>query len=445
MELRDFIVTPIVLMLVYAGAYIVRPWVTDTVNRKYFFPALSLRIIGALALGFLYQFYYGGGDTFNYHTRGSRPIWEAFQESPIIGLKLLFSNGELVGDTFKYASQITFYLDPSSFFIARIAAVFDLITFSSYSATAVLFSVFGFAGSWALFTTFYQKLPNRHMWIAVATLFIPSVVFWGSGIMKDTITLGCLGFLTFSIYSIFVKKKYSIKSIILLVLTVWIIFSVKKYILLCFFPAALLWVYLSRLQNISSPVLRILLVPIVMGMVILSAYYSVIVIGRDDPRYAVDKIAETAQITAYDIGFYSGRDAGSGYDLGTLDGTFEGMLKILPQAVNVSLFRPYLWEVKNPLMLLSAMESLCLFAITIYMFFHFRTRAFKSLLEPMVLFCLTFSITFAFAIGASTFNFGTLTRYKIPLLPFYMLGLILIQNFSKEETTKRKLGNDLIE
>ena len=57
MELRDFIVTPIILLLVYAGAYIVRPYVTDTVNRRYFISALTVRIIGALALGFIYQFY----------------------------------------------------------------------------------------------------------------------------------------------------------------------------------------------------------------------------------------------------------------------------------------------------------------------------------------------------------------------------------------------------
>jgi hypothetical protein len=437
MELRDLVVTPIVLMLVYVGAYIIRPRVTDEVNRKYFLPALTVRIVGALALGFLYQFYYGGGDTFNYHTNGSRPIWDAFCDSPFIGLKLLFSQGELTGDTFEYASRITFYLDPSSFFIVRLSAALDLITFSSYSATAVLFAVFGFSGAWAFFVTFYRQAPHLHRWIAVATLFIPSTIFWGSGIMKDTVTLGCLGFLTFSIYTIFIKKKFSFKYLFFLALSVFIIFSVKKYILLCFLPAALLWIYLSRLQRVSSAVLRILLIPLVLIMVVSSSYYSVVLIGKDDPKYAVDKIAETAQITAYDIGFYSGKDAGSGYDLGMLDGTFSGMIKILPQAINVSLFRPYIWEVRNPLMLLSAFESLAMLIITFYLFFKFRLRAFKALVEPTVIFCFVFSLTFAFAVGASTFNFGTLARYKIPLLPFYILGIIFIMNYVK---SSRKLS-----
>src|SRR5690606_31230439 len=106
MEARDLIVTPLVLFGVYALGYIVRPWVTDAVNRKYFFPALTARVLGALAVGFVYQFYYGGGDTFAYHTHGSRPLWEAFMESPADGFRLLFLNGEYGPGIWKTASRI---------------------------------------------------------------------------------------------------------------------------------------------------------------------------------------------------------------------------------------------------------------------------------------------------------------------------------------------------
>lgn len=95
MELRDFLVTPILIMFVYITAYIVRPYVTNELTRKYFFWALTVRIAGALFLGILYQFYYSGGDTFNYHTHGSRVIWNAFIESPSDGLSLIFSSGRI--------------------------------------------------------------------------------------------------------------------------------------------------------------------------------------------------------------------------------------------------------------------------------------------------------------------------------------------------------------
>lgn len=433
MELRDFLVAPIVIILVYVVAYLIRPQLTDAVNRKYFFPALTLRIFGALALGLLYQFYYYGGDTFNYHTHGSRHIWEAFMNSPVLGWKLLWSDGEPIKGAYVYTSSILFYTDPSSFFIVRIASLFDLFTFSSYAATAVLFAVVSFLGAWSLFAAFYRETPQHHPWIAMATLFIPSVIFWGSGLLKDTLTLAAIGFLTLAVSNLFRFNRKKLFSVMLLILSVWILYSVKKYILLCFLPAAILWIYASYLARIKSLVLKVLIVPVIFALLVVSGYYSIILIGKDDPKYSLDRIATTAQVTAHDIGFYTGKDAGSGYSLGELDGTFGNMMSKAPQAINVSLFRPYLWEVKNPLMLLTALESVLLLMATLIVIIRYSGSMFRSLKNPTVLFCFVFSVSFAFAVGVSTFNFGTLARYKIPLLPFYVLALGYIYYSNKEK------------
>jgi hypothetical protein len=213
-------------------------------------------------------------------------------------------------------------------------------------------------------------------------------------------------------------------------LSFWLIFVVKKYVLLCFVPGALLWVYASRLFRIKSLVVKALVIPVVVAAMIGSGYLAIVKIGEDDPRYSIDQLAATAMITAYDIGFYTGRDAGSGYVLGELDGTFRSMLRLAPQAINVTLFRPYLWEVKNPLMLLTALEAMGMIFLLVWTIFRQRLFFFRSLAKPDVLFCIVFSLTFAFAVGVSTFNFGTLARYKIPLLPFFIIGLAIINGHS---------------
>ena len=48
------------------------------------------------------------------------------------------------------------------------------------------------------------------------------------------------------------------------------------------------------------------------------------------------------------------------------------------------------------------------------------------LTNPEVQFCLIFSLIFAFAVGFTSYNFGTLARYKIPLMPFYFIALFII-------------------
>lgn len=431
MDLRDIIVTPFIVILVYATAYYLRPRLCDEHNYRYFFPALSMKILGALAVGFIYQFYYEGGDTFNYHTYGSRVIWNLMMDDPIAGLGLIFSSGDPYAT--RYASQVLFHNDPSSYFVVKLGALFDLLTFSSYSGTAVLFAFLSFLGLWHLFLTFYELFPHLSKRIAICVLFIPSVVFWGSGILKDTVVIAGLGFAAYHVKRLFLDRRLSLRSIIGLIISAIVIYTVKKYVLLCFIPAALFWIYSGNLQRIRSKMLRLLLVPLLLIVTVLSGFFLIQKVGEDDPKYALDKIAETARVTAYDIGFWSGRNAGSGYTLGELDGSFGSMIAHMPQAINVSLFRPYLWEVKNPLMLLSSLESLAFLGITVYLLVSAPLSFIRSFGNPNVLFCLVFSLSFAFAVGVSTYNFGTLSRYKIPLVPFYLVGLVLIADSSKSE------------
>jgi len=433
LELRDIIVTPVLLIVLYFIAYVIRPSVTDSVTRVYFIPALTVKIIGALAVGFIYQFYYGGGDTFNYHTHGSRHIWEAFLDSPFKGFRLLVNDGTNFTDVYKYASRIVFFNDPASYAIVKIAAVFDLFTFSSYSGTAILFAGFSFIGMWMFFLTFYDQYPQLHKSLAVAAFFIPSVFFWGSGLLKDTITLGCLGIATYEVHKVFIIKERSITRVFLLSFSLYAIYSIKVYILLIFLPAVILWVFLANLEYVRSTVLRMMLFPFVITGAVTLGYYAMLKSGEDNEKYALDTLAKTAQITAYDIRYYTGRDAGSGYSIGVLDGTFGSMISLAPQAINVSLFRPYLWEVNNPLMLLSSLESFVLLIFSLYILIGQNVRAIRTLSHPDVLFALFFSLCFAFAVGVSTFNFGTLVRYKIPMLPYFLVTLILIQHHSKSD------------
>ena len=441
MELRDLIVTPILLIVIAALAYIIRPRVTDSVTRVYFFPALAVKIFGALCLGLIYQFYYNGGDTYNYHTHGSRHVWEAFMDSPLKGMRLLINDGSNYNDVYRYASKILFFSDPQSYAIVKIAAVFDLLTFSSYSSTAILFAVVSFVGLWMFFLTFYEQYPSLHRWLAIASFFIPSVFFWGSGLLKDTVTLGCLGVATYQVYRIFAKKNFGIRHVLLLAISLYGMYSIKIYIILTFLPAVIVWVFLLNLDAIRSPVLKIMLAPFMISSAIVLGYFAMVKAGEDNAKYSLQNVAMTAKITAYDIGFYTGRDAGSGYSLGELDGTFGSMIRLAPQAINVSLFRPYLWEVKNPLLLLSALESFLLLLLCVYIIVKKNVRLLAAINNPNVLFALIFSIAFAFAVGVSTFNFGTLVRYKIPLLPFFAVALILILHHSKSDKKLAELDS----
>ena len=432
MEYKDFLITPVYLGLFYILAYMIRPFVTNGLTRRFFIPALTVKFAGAIIVGLIYQFYYGGGDTFSFTTHGSSHIWEAFLDSPGKAFRMLTLNaGERDPETFEYTSRIPFYKDRSSYFIIRVAGLFSFFSFHTYSTIALFFALLSFTGSWAFYNVFCNLYNHLSKPLAYGILFVPSVFFWGSGILKDTLTLAALGWFTYAIYRLFIINKRSLSSLVLIAISSYVLINVKIYIFLCFAPAAILWVFIYKSSQIRSQFIKIITLPFFLVIGAGIGYYAIDSASGLDNRYQLDHLAERAMITAHDIRYMTGRNAGSGYSLGELDGSFTNMLLLAPAAINVSLFRPYLWEVRNPLMLISALESFAILILTLWIIFRKGRTLIPQLKNPNILFCLIFSLTFAFAVGVATYNFGSLSRYKIPLFPFYLTALVLLNDEQK--------------
>jgi hypothetical protein len=208
-------------------------------------------------LGVIYQFYYGGGDTFTYFNLGSKWIWRAFLEDPLVAMDLIFGSGRMTGENFQFANRIYSFGDSASYFVVRVAGFFDILTFSTYSATALLFATFGFAGQWAMYLAFVRFFPKVSKYLAYTILFLPSLFFWGSGLLKDTLTLGALGFLFYGITDIIQFRKTTFISSMLVIFGFAVIYIVKIYIVACFVPATIVWIFYVYQTKIKNVVLKV--------------------------------------------------------------------------------------------------------------------------------------------------------------------------------------------
>jgi hypothetical protein len=126
-----------------------------------------------------------------------------------------------------------------------------------------------------------------------------------------------------------------------------------------------------------------------------------------------------------------------------MDPTITGMLQRAPEGVNVTLFRPYLWEARKPIVMISAIESLIYLIFTIVAIVRNNPIRLvqRVMADETLQFCLIFTLVFAFAVGISTSNFGSLVRYKIPCLPFYTAFLIILYYPQKQELILREKRN----
>jgi hypothetical protein len=122
-------------------------------------------------------------------------------------------------------------------------------------------------------------------------------------------------------------------------------------------------------------------------------------------------------------------DGASGYSIPSVtDFSPWGIVRTYLLSLNVALFRPYIWEVRNPLMLLNALESLSVLLLTIYLLVKTKVTGFFkfSLKNSLLFFALVFSLLMAPLAGFVSFNFGTLVRYKFPAVPLFYTYLLLL-------------------
>ncbi|MEM6263207.1 MAG: hypothetical protein AAGI38_11915 [Bacteroidota bacterium] len=420
------------LIILIANWYASR-YITDSTDRKFFWRGLILRFVGAFFFTLVHKYVLQYGDTWVYYLCVKR-VYEAFWTSPSVGIQIFFSEpGEYNPDTWDVVSRFpsNYYLRWSSLMVVKIGSFFGLLSGHSYWVVSLCMGTFAFSGMWAMYKGFIKLYPHLKEQIGFATMYIPSVFFWGSALMKDTVIMGALGWLTFSFLNILVFRRWKLISLTVIVVASILIFRIKAYVMIAFLPSAGLLYFIQVRRRITNRVLRIMSTPFLLLFISVGAYFSQGAISEAAGKFALENIVETAIVyQQYHFGLVQGRGKGSSYDLGEIDPTLTGLIKTFPKAVNVALFRPYLWEVKNLQMIIAAVESLGMLIFSLYILYNiglgaFITGIFKN---PIIVFCFIFAVIFAFAVGFSTYNFGSLSRYRIPLLPFYVLSMIILNS-----------------
>lgn len=423
----DFISPIYLIVIIYLVAFLIvkAKYRQDKVLIKNFYLGLTLKLFASLFFVFIYGFYYKGGDTFNYFRHG-RTLSSILFQNPKMYFEFITSYEVENVRQYNIKGPHHTFEAGTSFIVTRFASIFNLLSGNSYVGTSLLFAFASFLGLWAMYRVLCDMYPFAKKQIAFPILFFPSVVFWGSPILKDTIVIGFLGILLYSYYQVFYKRKRLVIYIPLLILSFFILKSVKQYVIIAFIGAMLVWIILG-LANKASTIGKLLLRPILFVFLLSVLVLLAPQISKISQKFALDQVLERSQMTAEYIARTTSED-GSAYSLGDISYTPLGLLKVFPKAVIVTLYRPFLFEANNPIMLISAIESSIVIFFTIYTMFKIGIfRFFHEVFDDsFLLSCFVFSIFFAFAVGLSSFNFGALVRYKIPCLPFYGFPFIVV-------------------
>ncbi|MEP7236252.1 MAG: hypothetical protein ABI685_00240 [Ferruginibacter sp.] len=425
----DLIAFPLYVLIFYYLFAAYRKKINDPVLMRYHLIGFWIKILGTLAFT-VFNLYLSQGDSFLlYHAEGTN-MKDLILKDPGY-LKFFYESGKDFDQTLlRNELNRGYFNDENNYMVAKLTTFCSFFTFNRYLLNNLFFSMISFTGVWHLFRFFYDLYPKLHKQIAIAVLFLPNFVFWSSGVLKDPICTGALGWITYALYEVLVRKKKLFKNSLVLFIAGYFLSVLKLYILVSYIPIFTLFIVLKNISFVNSKLIRIFLVPVLLiGSVALFIQISKNMEQEMD-RYA---ISELAQSMSKIQGAYSAVTEGndSQFSLGVdFDGSPASLLKMAPAAIIATLFRPFIWEVRKVSQLLSAFESLAVLLFTIFTLWKVGIKFFfrNIIKDPAILYCFLFAILFALFVGATTPNFGTLVRYKIPAMPFYVLAIFLIRN-----------------
>jgi hypothetical protein len=127
-------------------------------------------------------------------------------------------------------------------------------------------------------------------------------------------------------------------------------------------------------------------------------------------------------------------EEGRSYSLGEIEYTVTGILSKSIFAIQIALFEPYIWNADGPFLLASALENIVILVLSLQTLLATRSKIANYINNnPYLTYGLTFSFILAFIIGFTTYNYGALVRYKIPLIPFFLSSLIILLDIAKKK------------
>lgn len=432
----DFILVPMLLVLVYLLAVRKQEEMMEVNDAyRYYVRAKMYKVFGGLALAGVYAFYYGGGDTVNYWSDAgflARLMFRNFG----CAMDILF--GDLsVPNFFCFDVDIRpyyFLKDPQSYTVTRLTTIPYMLTIKAFFACTIVVAWIAFGGVWRLYLIFADEYPRLKKELAICVLFIPSVVFWGSGILKDTYTFTAVCWMTVAVYGLLIKREKILQNVLFLVVSAWILISIKPYIFVAMLPGSFIWVVFNNIKSVENAVVRVLVAPVILMVGAVGVSFIFAQTSSSLGAYgSVDTILEKAVVTQSDLKqeYYGGQT----FDIGSFDASVPGVLSKAPIAIFSGLFRPMLWESGSIFMFVTAVENTVVLLFFLLMILKIGPIRYVTgtLSEPMSMFAFVFAVFFAFAVGLTTANFGSLVRYKIPAIPFFLASIYIARDRKLQE------------
>jgi hypothetical protein len=386
--------------------------------RRLLLASFLAHVLAAFAQVWMTRYVWGGGDVLGYTYMGE-----------VLGTLLHMDFTQFMPEVMKMLVHLDFALpvDPGEFpnkgnstdSMAAFAGIIVFLTGGSAYTLCCIGAMFGYFGQVSIFRAFRGAFPkNHHRRLLICAMLIPSAIFWSSGYLKESIAMLGFGLVILGLER--VLRRPTMGPILMLAGGACIVGLFKAYILVGCLAGAAAWLFFRSSERTE----RIAPGYVIAAIVVAAAGSAAIT--RVFPTYSLEGLSQQA---AYYQEAGQAYDAGSNYTLGDLsEKSLGARLAYAPLALFTALFRPVLIESRSPQVFVNSIETTVVLVLIVRAIWRRGIAGVWTLVKrmPMLAFAIAFVLVFGTGVGFTSTNLGTLSRYRMPLVPFlWSLALVL--------------------
>jgi len=467
----------------------------EGISRNAIKSVFILKVFFGIAMSLIYTYYYtdrSTADIYKYFD-DSKVMFDALFTKPIDYFQMLFGikNDTPYFDSY-YNQMNNWYreydsnLYNDSHTIIRFNVVVRLFSMGFYNVHTVFMCFLSLLGLTAIYKTFILVMKEKSLLLFGAVFLFPSVLFWGSGVLKEGLLFFSLGFLIYYAQKIIIGE-WNIKNIFWILFSIALLALTKFYVAIAVIPAlvANFWIKQTGNKKVLLKYITLYIIFFAIGLSFTNSlkvlvqkqkdfinlanggtYLQRITPEKTDTIYIasefhdqlkLDKKSKSASITGeinsckiWNNGSLGEETVfendtttnfrllldygktGSNIEIQKLEPNILSFLKATPKALYNTFFRPFFFESFSPFTLMAGFENLFILLLTLVAIIFADKKVFR---EKMFWLCVFFTLIIFALTGLITPVIGAIVRYKIAALPMLLIALLMIAD--KERIIKK--------
>ena len=382
------------------------------INPAWPYAAFLFKLLLGFANYYIWLNIIGHGDSLRYF-HDSQIVYQSLFDNPTYFFELITRSSleNIPAHLIPYQKELFIEWHVNEYHMVRLLAILNVFTFGNVWANIVLIAFGSYAATMGLFKSFKRFLvidADKKNRIFLFLFFLPSIVFWTGGLLKEAPVFMLLCVIIIQLFTIESspnRNKTPAKPLLILVVCIYALFLIRDYLailvslnlLLLFFARTIVKPqFLNKTFIINS-------------ITVIVLFFAVPIVF---PQLNYFHYAQSEQT------YFLNGEPDPDYKFSAFGGNGIAVIKQIPYALNNIFFRPNLMHSDSVFRLYQSVELIIVWLIIVFLAIKMLRQ--KHPFSATALFMIIVAIELLGIYGLMVTDADTLSRYRsIPL--FFIL------------------------